>query len=357
MTLQRRFWLGLVCLALMAAACAPAATPAAPPDPQPSPESEPGAGDLEGDLVVYTARSEALFKPVLAAFNAAHPEIKVTVLYGANGELAAKLLEEQANPVADVFVSTELLLTEDLASKGLYQPSSAAGLTEVPAGYRADDSSWVALTLRARVIMYNTNLVKPEELPDSISDLVDPKWKGQVGATDSTSGAMMAHLAALRHLGGDAQVTDFVSGLVANEARFFGGHTDVRKAVGAGELKLGFVNQYYYFLSLAEGAPVGIVWPDQGADQPGLIVNATTAGVLKGARHREAADAFIAFMLSAEGQKLYAERNYEYPVIAGVPLAEGVPPLSQFKLAALDFKTIWAELAPTRALAQAAGLP
>src|SRR5690606_4051178 len=110
----------------------------------------------------------------------------------------------------------------------------------------------VALTLRPRVIMYNTDLVTPEEAPTTMMDLTDPKWKGQIGAADSRNGAMVAQLVAMRHLLGEEAMTAFVQGLVANDTQWFGGHTDVRKAVGAGELAVGLVNHYYYHLSKAE---------------------------------------------------------------------------------------------------------
>src|SRR3989304_5069705 len=62
-------------------------------------------------------------------------------------------------------------------------------------------------------------------------------------------------------------------------------HTDVRKAVGAGEFALGLVNHYYYHLQLAEGSKVGVIYPDQGDGQLGLITNTTAVAVVKGAQN------------------------------------------------------------------------
>jgi len=337
---------GLWCLLLSLAGCT--GMPVA---------SEGAAGSPETTLVVYSARSESLFKPVLDAFNQAHPEIKVTVLTGSNGELAAKLLEEQANPQADLLVNSDILTMESLAAQGLFVPNDSAAVAAVPETYRAEDGSWVALTLRSRVLMYNTDRVQAEQLPDSVLDLVDPQWKGQVGVADSRNGATIAHLVAMRHLQGEEVMADFVRGLLANEVQWFGGHTDVRKAVGSGELALGLVNHYYYHLSKAEGAPVAVVYPDQEEGGMGLIVNSTNAGIVEGARHPELAKLFIDFMLSPEGQKVYADLNFEYPVTPGVATAEGVPPLSDFVLADVTLKTLWEELEPTQQAAQAAGLP
>jgi iron(III) transport system substrate-binding protein len=308
-----------------------------------------------GELVVYTSRSEALFKPVIEAFNAAYPNIKVSMLSGSNGALAAKILEEANTPQADILVNSDTLTMEDLAAKGTFMPNASKAVQAVPETYRAADGTWASLTLRPRVIMYNTTLVKPEELPKSVFELTDPKWKGQVGSANSTNGALIANLVALRKYAGAEKTAAFVKGLVANDTKFFGGHTEVRKAVGAGELKLGFVNHYYYYLSKAEGAPVGIVYPD--LETFGLIVNSTNIGIVKNAKNAERAKLFVDFMLSADGQKIFAEKNFEYPIVPNVALAQGVAPLSAFKIADITLKEMFDDLRPTIEMAQQAGLP
>jgi len=356
------------------AACGgqPAATPptAAPAEPTTAPTTAPAepttaptAAPAEptvlpkGEVVVYTSRAEALFKPVIEAFNAAYPDIKVTVLNGSNSELAARILEERANPKADVLVNSDILTMENLAAEGVFAPNNSPAVMAVLADYRADDGSWVALTLRARVIMYNTDLVSLEELPKKMVDLADPKWKDVIGSANSTNGAMMAQLVIMRNQLGEPATEAFIQGLLENNAQFFGGHTDVRKAVGAGELKLGLVNHYYYHLSKAEGAPVGVIYPDQEDGGLGLMVNSTNAGIIKGGPNPEMARIFVDFMLSPAGQKIYAERNYEYPIVPGVPLAEGVAPLDSFRLNPFPLKTLRDELEPTRALVQKVGMP
>lgn len=350
--LATRFLIFTLSMMFASACVIPSATA-----PKAAPTSSNTAATGAGDIVIYTSRAEALFKPVVAEFNKQHPNIKVTLLTGKGGELSAKLLEEAGNPKADIFINTDLMAMQDLAQKGVFQPNASASVQAVPEKYRASDGNWVGLTLRLRVIMYNTNLVKPEALPKSVLELTDPKWKGQVGATNSTSDAMIANIAALRQKLGDEKTATFIKGLADNETKFFGGHTDVRKAVAAGELKLGFVNHYYYHLARAEGGPVGVVYPDQDNDNLGLMFNATAVGIVKGAKNATAAQTFIDFMLSPTGQKVFAEKNYEYPITPGVALAAGVDPLDKLKLADLDLKTLYTALAETKALAQKAGLP
>jgi iron(III) transport system substrate-binding protein len=327
------------------------------PNATPNPSDAEPSNNASGSITLYTTRSEALIKPVIEAFQQANPGTEVKLLSGSAGNLGAKLLEERRNPQADVYITTDILNMSSLAQEKLFTTFTPDAISAVPAQYRAEDGSWTGLTLRARVIMYNTNLVSEAEAPKSVFDLTDPKWQGQIGSADSNNGSFQAHIAAIRESQGDAKAEEFLRGLVANNTKFLGGHTDVRKAVGAGELKLGFVNHYYYHLSKAENAPVGIVYPDQGAGQFGLIVNSTNAGIIKGAKNAERAALFVDFMLSSEGQRIYAERNFEYPIVPGVALAAGVAPLEGYRQSAVPLRTMWDELEPTKALAQKVGLP
>jgi iron(III) transport system substrate-binding protein len=316
----------------------------------------PQAG-VGGRLVIYSGRSEPLLKPVLDAFKTAHPEVEILLKAGSNSEIANALLEERANPQADVFISTELFTIQSLAAQGVFEAYRPAGAESLPAEFRSPEGVWVGLTRRVRVIMYNTDLVSADEAPKSIFELTDPKWKGQIAAAGSTNGSMQAQIAVMRSLLGEAPTEEWLRGLLDNQVTFFGGHTDVRKAVGAGEFKLGLVNHYYYYLQLAEGSPVGVVFPDQGEGQIGLISNATAAAIVKGGKNPAAAKALLDFLLSAQGQKLFAEENYEYPLLPGVGVREGVQPLEGLRFAEVDLNKAVADFDATFDLIERVGLP
>lgn len=364
-----RMLTALLILAVGLTACAPAASTAEnPATALPSSQSEiPAAPSptmassaslpVSGNLVVYSGRSEALIQPVLDAFQSKYPQVEILLKAGSNSALANALLEEQANPQADVFITTEMFTVQALAQEGLFQSYLPQGAESFAAGFIGPDQAWVGLTRRARVIMYNADLVQPEELPNSIFDLTDPKWKGQVAAAGSTNGGMQAQVAAMRKLIGEEATAEWLKGLLANDVTFFGGHTDVRKAVGAGEFKLGLVNHYYYHLQKAEGSNVGVIYPDQGEGQIGLLSNITAAAILKGAKNLPAAQALLDFLVSPEGQKLFAEGNYEYPLLPGVPLREGVAPLETFRLAEIDIPSTALDLEATFNLIETVGLP
>lgn len=313
--------------------------------------------EISGSLVIYSGRSEPLIQPVIDAFKAKYPSVEVLLKAGSNSELANALIEEQANPQADVFITTELFTMQSLSQKGIFRSYLPVGADKLPAEFLGADNTWTGLTRRARVIMYNKDLVSEDELPTSIFDLTDPKWKGQIAAAGSTNGSMQAQIAAMRQLLGEEETEAWLNGLIANEVTFFGGHTDVRKAVGAGEFTLGLVNHYYFYLQQAEGSNVGVIFPDQDDGKIGLISNATAAAMVKGARNAAAAQAFLDFLVSVEGQKLFAGQNYEYPLLPGVSLREGVPPLDDLRLADVDIVRAALDFDATFDLMERVGLP
>lgn len=337
--------LWLAALALILSACATPATPA------------PDGNAPAGTLVVYSGRNEKLIQPVLDLFKARYPNVDIVLKSGGNSELANALLEEQNNPQADVFITTEVLTVQKLYSEGIFEPYVSPNAAPVPIEFKQADGGWTGLTLRARVIMYNSDLLTAEEAPTSVYDLIDPQWKGQVAAAGSSNGSMQAQIAVMRQLAGDEAVGAWLTGLIANETTFFGGHTDVRKAVGAGEFKIGLVNHYYYYLQRAEGSPVGIIFPDQQEGQQGLIVNASAVGVVRGGKNPAAAKALVDFLLSNAGQEEFAELNYEYPIIPGVPLHPEVESITNFRLASANLVEASSELESTFDLIEQVGLP
>jgi len=343
---------GVALLAVLSACGSTAATPEGA-TPAPADDS------TKQTLVIYSGRSEALITPIIEAFQQAHPDIVVNVKAGKNNELAAAILEEQQNPQADVFISTDMLTHINLSTAGALAKESIAGTESIPNELKAADGSWYSVTKRARVIMYNKDLVSAEEAPQSIFDLTDPKWKGKIAATNSTSGAMQAQVAMMLNTVGEDATKAWLEGLVANETTFFGGHSDVRKAVGAGEFAIGLVNHYYYELQKREASDnnIAVVYPDQGADQIGVMVNTTAVGITAGSPHAAAAKTFVEFLFLPSTQQLFAELNYEYPLIEGVALAEGVTQLESLRTLNVDMQGIASNVPVAIQLIQGAGIP
>ena len=324
--------------------------------------TQPSASDdgeiiLSDKLVIYSGRSEPLIQPVLAAFQEKYPDIEVLLKSGSNSQLANALIEEKANPQADVFITTEVFTAHALSQEGVFQSYEPVGYQNLPNAYKAEDASWVGLSHRMRVIMYNKDLVNQDELPKSMFDLTDPKWYGQIAAAGSTNASMQAQIASMIQLVGQDKTEDWLNGLMENNVTFFGGHSDVRKAVGSGEFKFGLVNHYYYYLQLAEGSSVGIIYPDQEPGQMGIISNATTASIINGAKNPGTAKAFLDFLISADGQKIFAENNYEYPLLRGVAYHPNLESAENYSMANVELAQIVNRFDETFDLIDMANLP
>lgn len=324
-----------------------------------SPAEQASNSQTPGTLVIYSGRSEALILPIIDSFKREHPNITVELKSGKNNELAAAILEERANPQADIFISTDMLTHINLSKEGVLRAAPISGAASLPKELKATDGTWTSVTARARVIMYNTDLVRPEDAPTSIFELTEPKWRGKVAATNTTSGAMQAQVAALNSIIGSEATQTWLNGLVANEVTFFGGHTDIRKAVGAGEFAIGLVNHYYYELQKRESTDnkVGIIYPDQGEDQIGVMMNTTAVGQIEGGPNPENAQLFAEFLFTQETQTLFAELNYEYPIIQGVKLAEGVRAQDTFRIKSLDMQLLANDVPRAVEMMQLAGIP
>ena len=126
--------------------------------------------------------------------------------------LANRLLAEKARPQADVFWSNEPVRTLVLKSRDVLTPYRSPSAQGIPPALVDPDGYWTGFSARMRVIAYNTKLVKAEDAPQSIFDLADPKWKGQVAIADPRFGSTSFHVAALYAAAGDEKWTIFSAG-------------------------------------------------------------------------------------------------------------------------------------------------
>ncbi len=308
-----------------------------------------------GELIIYSGRSEPLIVPVIRLFQQ-QTGVKVTLQSGSATALANLVLQEQPNPRADVFIANDAGTLEFLKLKGALQPYISEKTRAIPEQFRARDGSWLGVSGRSRVLMYNTKLLKPEELPTSVFELTDPKWKNKIAMATTRNESVVAWVTALRLTKGDEFTKEYLFKLKANGIVTLNGHTDVRKAVGRGEFPLGLVNHYYYHLELRDGSPVGVLYPDQGPTDLGVLVNAAGAAIVKNAKRTKEAQLFLDFLASPQAQKLFAELNFEYPLLPGVPTAPGVRSLETIKLMPVRLDELGKELEKTLKLLDEVGL-
>ncbi len=278
-------------------------------------------------LTIYSGRNENLVGPFIEAFTAA-TGIEADVRFAGTGELAITILEEGDASPADVFFA------QDAGALGLLQDAGRFGelpeslLATVDPRFVSDAGMWTGASARARVLVYNTDALTEDKVPATVGALLDPAWSGKVGWAP-TNASFQTFVTAFRVLEGDDAARAWLEGMVANGVVPFEGNTDIVMAVGAGELDLGLVNHYYlYAVKREEGDAFPIANRYLDAADPGALVNIAGAGILKSGTHQEEALAFVAYMLSEEGQAYFATETSEYPVVSGVASPADLPPLA-----------------------------
>jgi iron(III) transport system substrate-binding protein len=293
-------------------------------------------------ITIYSGRSESLVKPVFEKFEQA-TGIKVEVRYGDTAQMAAQILEEGDRSPADVFFAQDAGALGAVAKQGLFAPLPSSALSKVPEIYRSRAGEWVGVTGRSRVLAYNADMVPTAELPTSVFELTDPKWRGKVGVAP-TNGSFQAFVTALRVQHGDQKAAAFLSGLKANEAQIRENNVVIVQDVNDGKIPVGLVNHYYIF-GLAKEKGVA---PDQlkvklhffPNGDTGALVNAAGVGVLDHSAQDQDTQKFVDYLLGTEAQAYFAERTYEYPLVVGVATAPGLPPLGSLQAPAIDLNDL-----------------
>ncbi len=314
-----------------------------------------GCGGGGGDrLTVYSGRSKELVGPILERFSE-ESGIKIDVRYGDSADLALLIETEGEDSPADVFYSQSPGAIGYLSSIDRLQslPDDVLGLVEDR--FRSADGSWVGITGRVRVLVYNTELVDPTELPGSVFDLTDPAFAGQIGVAPS-NGSFQDFVTAMRQGIGDDETSAWLEAMAANGAKAYANNLAIVEAVGRGEITYGLVNHYYNLEIKAEN-------PDsatenhffEGGDLGSLIL-ITAVGVLDSADQVDDAHRLAEFLLSETEQTSFAEVTKEYPLLPGIAGPEGQPALEEIPAPEEDLGDFGAQLKQTKQLIDASGI-
>jgi iron(III) transport system substrate-binding protein len=316
-------------------------------------QSSPG----DKKITVYSGRNEKLVGPLLKKFTE-RTGIAVETRYGNTPQIAAQLLEEGDRSPADVFLSQDAGALGAVSKKGMFASLPQETLDKVPGTYRSNGGDWVGVTARARVLVYNPDLVPADKLPRSVFELTGPEWKGKVGVAP-TNASFQAFITAIRVQHGEAKAKEFLAGLKANDPQIRENNGQILEDVDSGKIAVGLINHYYLGeLAKERGTtPDGLTakllfFPD---GDTGALVNVSGVGILKRAAQDPDAQAFVDYLLSPEAQQYFAEQTFEYPVVAGVSGPAGVPPLSELSVPEIDLNDL-DTLDETNALITESGL-
>lgn len=302
----------------------------------------PSASARAEEVNVYSYREPDLIKPLLEKFTA-NTGIKVNFIYAKDG-LVERMQAEGANSPADILLTPEFGLLTRAKEAGVTAASTSAELTNaIPPTLRDPEGHWFALTRRARVFYVSKDRVKETEL--TYEDLADPKWRGRVCTRSGQHTYSVALIASMIAHHGAEKTEAWLRGLKANLARKpAGGDRESVRDVQAGLCDVAIGNTYYMAAMLknpeqkAWADAVRIVFPN--ANGRGTHVNVSGMVLAAHAPNRANAEKLMAYLVSTDAQKFYADVNAEYPVVPGVEASGLVQSWGELKPDALPLADI-----------------
>ena len=314
------------------------------------------SGDDGPDLVIYSGRAESLVGPILERFEE-ESGLDIRIQYADTSELTPTLLEEGENSPADVFFSQDAGALAALANEDMLAELPASLLDGVDDRFRDPDGRWTGVTGRARVIGYNTERVAEADLPKSVFEVTDPKWKGRVGFPP-TNASFVAYVSALIESVGRAETKAFLEGLKANEAKRYDNNVLALEAVAAGEVDLALVNHYYLYANFRDepDAPLANHYPGQDGDGEGTFVNVAGVGILESSERKDAARQLVEFLLGEEAQEYFRDETSEYPLRDGIDPIDALPPLTSLETIDVPLSQLGKDLEASTELLKEVGL-
>jgi iron(III) transport system substrate-binding protein len=292
------------------------------------------------EVNIYSARNYDIDKDLLILFEE-ETGIKVNLFEGKGDELIERLKLEKSDPIADIFMT--------VGAETLYPALQNDLLADLDLESIKDtlDSDyygrkWVALTMRARVIVYD-KVNNPNPSIRSLNDLIDPQYKGQILSRSSTSSYNLALLAHQIQLLGYDKAKELALGLVNNFSRTpTGNDRDQAKGVVGGLGQYAIMNTYYVAAmerssdqeEVKVAQQIGLIYPEE------THVNISWIGQIKDSPNPNNAKRLIEFLLSEPQQKEYALRNGEYPALSSIPISNLLLPWDAFNKAEIDYETL-----------------
>jgi iron(III) transport system substrate-binding protein len=313
-------------------------------------------GHGAGSLTLYNGQHEATTRALVAGFEK-RTGIDVSVRSGEGSELANQIVAEGKASPADVFYAEDSPALTALQDKHRLAKVHRKALAIVPTKDSSAAGRWVGVTARVRCMVYDPRTVTKSQLPSSVLGLAKPEWKGKVGI-EATSGSLQAMVTAIRLTKGTGTTKQWLAGIKRN-AKTFNSHDAILKAVNSGRLAAGMLNNYYFYRLRHEigAAKMHAKLHFFSPGDPGSLVNVSGAAVLSSAPHPQAAQRFLAYLVSPAGQQVIQESDsFEYPLNPHVQANPALPKRSTIKPLRVPLSKLGHGLDTTLAEMRQAGL-
>jgi iron(III) transport system substrate-binding protein len=291
-------------------------------------------GGGANSILLYNGQHPQLTQALVAAFEK-QTGIDVRVRTGDGIVLADQLLQEGKHSPADVYLTENSPELATLDEHGLLASSDSSTLDE--STKHGGAGNWTGVALRISALAYNPSLIAKSQLPPSILQLAQPRWRGKV-AIAPTDSDFVPLVGAVLATYGKTTATNWLAGLKRN-SHVYQSEEAVVAAVDRGDVTVGVVNNYYWFrlrLEVGAGGMHSALYYFPNGDV-GAVENVSGAAILAASTHRRNALKFIAFLTSKAGQEIIARGDdFEYPIRRDVKPNPALPPLDSLEPSVLE---------------------
>ena len=279
-------------------------------------------------ITLYNGQHVQTTDALVSAFEKA-TGITVNVRSDDEDTLADQVVAEGSRSPADVIYTENSPALEYLQSRGLLAAVDASTLADTPSRFDSPQGEWVGVSARVSVLIYNPSLIAKSQLPTSVLQLADPRYQGELALAPGETDFQPIVTSVARAYGAAAALT-WLEGLRTNAgSHVYPDNETIAADVNRGEVAFGVVNQYYWYRLAAEigSGNVHSAIAYFAAGDPGYVLDVSGAAVLRSSTHQAAAQRFLAFLVSKQGQEIIAHSiSYEYPIASGVTTVQPETP-------------------------------
>jgi iron(III) transport system substrate-binding protein len=308
--------------------------------------------DLAGELSIYIGGGEGgLYRDLIGLLREEYPDFDPTVRTVDSANVLIEEYEAGTTP-ADVYWAVDAGSLGAVADAGAFAALAGETLGDVPDAFHPNDR-WVGVAGRARSLPYNTDALSEGDIPDTVMDLPETDFAGEMGWAPTYS-AFQAFVTAMRLLEGADRTREWLTAMRDAGVTEYPDEFVTSNAVADGEAAAGFANHYYALRVQAArpDAPIALAFT---ANDPGALINVAGIGILNDTDRRRRAARFVRHLLSAEAQEFFATRTFAYPMVPGILPAGGLPPIDELEPPEVDLAAL-SDLEPTLELMREVGV-
>ncbi len=289
-------------------------------------------------VVVYTTVDQVFSEPILKAFEK-ETGVTIKAIYDTEETKSTgvlnRLIAEKDNPQCDVFWSGDPVRAIVLKNKGIILPYQSTIANDIDMAYRDSSYYWTGFSARARVLIYNKDLLSESAVPQSIFDLTKEQYKGKVAIANPLFGTTTFHIAALFSAIGDKKAKQFMTDLLKNEVTIATSNGDVKKRVIQGEVFCGLTDTDDAYEAIKEVENIGIVFLDQKGI--GSLIMPNTVSLIKTSPNQENGKKLIDYLLNSVTEAKLAQSCAQMPLHKGVKTPKKIPSLDNIIPMKIDY--------------------